>query len=167
MAEQPQTIVQPSSPNDLPMGTREEANLQKMFPESPIYSGDITDEERKVAYEKFALDGTVTNGLGFNSFNRDYKGTSQTPTPDFDNVEVGGQGKPASAFVPNPTSPGAGSVSANDQAEFTGDLPTSGPEFGSGLGGTISPSSTSGKIASTKLGDYISGRSFQGSDGKS
>ena len=40
-------------------------------------------------------------------------------------------------------------------------------EFGSGKGGLVSPAETSAEIAKQgTLGTYISGRSYQGSDGK-
>ena len=40
-------------------------------------------------------------------------------------------------------------------------------EFGSGMGGLVSPSTTSAEISKQgTLGSYISGRSYQGSDGK-
>ena len=40
-------------------------------------------------------------------------------------------------------------------------------EFGSGQGGLVSPSTTSAELSKQgTLGTYISGRSYQGSDGK-
>ena len=166
MAEKPQTIVQPAVPSDSPLGARSETNARSIFSKSPIYQGEISDDERKQYYVDNCLNGTVINGHGVNSFNLDFKGTNQ-PVPNLEDVETGGQGKPASPFVPNLTSPGPGSVSANDQEEYAGELPSSSPEFGSGLGGTVSPSQTSEQISSQKLGDYITGRSYQGSDGRS
>ena len=50
MAEQKQTIVQPAIPSNKPKGTRNQSNLQSMFPTSPVYLGDMTDEERKRSY---------------------------------------------------------------------------------------------------------------------
>ena len=71
--------------------------------------------------------------------------------------------------MPNVTSPGPGSINAADQPKFEGELPDPATRlnFGSGLGNTASPSKTSKDIAKqTILGNYISGRSFPGSDGK-
>jgi len=163
MAEQPQTIVAPPPAADKPLGARNETNLQSAYGESPIYKGEITDDERKVEFEALALNGLVTDGLGMNSFQRDYDANNP---PDLEDVETGGQGKPATPYVPNPSSPGPGSISPNDVPEFTGEIPDSAPEFGSGLGGTTSPSVTSENISAQKLGQYISGRSYQGSDGR-
>jgi len=170
MAEQPQTIVETVF-TEKPLGSRNEANLQKAFSASPLpgYLGELSDDERKTAYQSLALDGIVANGLGFNSFNRDY-----ADAPSMANVETGGGGKPASAYVPNLTSPGPGSVFPNDQAAYEGELPAAGTEFGSGLGSTgagSSPSETSAEISGQTLGDYILGpvngisKSYAGSQG--
>jgi hypothetical protein len=162
MADQPQTIVEPAASDDKPYGSRNGINLRASFSASPIYAGDVNDDERKEVFQELALDGTVVGGLGLNSFNRDFSNA-----PDLSDVETGGGGKPASPYVPNLSSPGPGSVFPADQPEYTGELPDgSAPEFGSGLGGTVSPSKTSENIADQKLGDYISGRSYQGSDGR-
>ena len=162
MAEQPQTIVQPAAPVDQPYGARNQENLAAIYPGSPVLSGEITDEERKTAFQSEALDGSVTNGLGFNSFDRDYAANG---APDLADVETGGGGKPATPYVPNPSSPGPGSTSAVDQPEFEGDISDSSPEYGSGLGGLESPSKTSAEIEKQSLGNYISGKSYVGSDG--
>jgi hypothetical protein len=166
MASQPQTIVEPAVPDDKPYGSRNPINLKAMFGASPIYSGDLTDDERKSVFQGpgdySALNGVVLSGLGLNSFNRDYY---ENEPPDLEDVKTGGFGLPATPYVPNPTSPGPGSVFATDQAPFTGEIPESAPEYGSGLGGTLSPSVTSLEIQKQTLGSYISGRSYAGSDG--
>ena len=162
MSEQPQTIVQPVPSTDKPLGARNEANLQSAFATSPIYSGEMTDDNIKEYFQDNVMDATILNGLGLNSFNTEY-----ADAPDLEEVETGGAGAPATPYVPNPSSPGVGSVSPSDQPAFEGSIPESGPEYGSGLGGTESPSSTSPSISSQKLGEYISGRSYQGSDGRS
>lgn len=164
MAEQRQVIVQPAAANNKPKGARKDNNLRSAFPESPIFKGEITDEERKKLYQQLALDGVVNGGLGINSFNRDY-----VDAPDLNDVESGGGGLPSSPFTPNLTSPGPGSLNAADQLEYNGELPDqdSNVEFGSGMGGLISPSQTSAELSKQGiLGTYISGRSYQGSDGK-
>ena len=166
MAQVKQITVEAAMPGDKPLGTRNEINLQKSFAASPIYLGEITDDERREQYQELALDGTVVNGLGINTFDRDFIGTSQNPTPDLSDVKTGGGGLPASPFVPNISSPGPGSVFPNDQPPFEGTLPEAGVEFGVGLGGEASPINTSKQISSQKIGDYISGRSYQGSDGR-
>ena len=167
MAEQPQLIVEVPVPTDKAYGTRKEQNLRAAFGSSPIYNGDLSDTKIKKHFQLESLDGTVVNGHGVNSYNLDFQGTTQNPVPNLNDVETGGGGKPASPYIPNLTSPGPGSVSAADQPEFTGDLPdpASNVEFGSGLGGLVSPVDTSGRIADQKLGNYISGKSYLGSDG--
>ena len=150
MAEQRSTIVQPAAAPNKSKGARRDANLRAAFPESPIYKNDITDEERRKAYQELALDGVVNSGNGINSFDRDFKGTTQNPVPNLEDVETG-------------------SVNAADMPEYAGELPSEEfiNEFGSGMGGLISPSQTSAEISKQgTLGTYISGRSYQGSDGK-
>jgi hypothetical protein len=177
MAEQKQTIVQASPPANKAKGSRNQSNLQSMFASSPIYAGDMTDEERKKAYQAASLDGNVNDtfesagtpvaggpGNGLNSHNRDYK-----DAPDLSQVETGGGGLPASPYMPNLTSPGPGSLNPADQPEFNGDLPD--PEnrsnFGTGLGGLAQPSETSkGMAKQSTLEAYISGKSYLGSDGQ-
>ena len=164
MREQRQITVEANPTTKTGKGARTDINLRSAFPSSPIYSGDITAQERKEVFQELVLDGEVLNGHGLNSFNRDYK-----DAPNLEEVETGGGGLPASPFVPNLMSPGPGSVSAADQNEFTGDLPN--PElrnnFGSGQGGLVSPSQTAGEMAKQgTLSSYISGRSYKGSDGK-
>ena len=164
MAEQRQTIVQPPIASNKPTGARKDVNIRSAFPASPIFKGELTDEERKKIYQELALDGTVTGGHGVNSFNRDY-----SDAPDLNEVETGGEGKPASPYMPNLTSPGPGSINAADQLEYNGELPDPefNNEFGSGMGGLVSPSETSANLSKQgTLGTYISGRSYQGSDGK-
>jgi hypothetical protein len=169
MAEQPQTIVEAALATDRAMGARKESNLRSSYPASPIYSGDVTDAERKKLFQETALDGVVLGGLGVNSYDRDFKGTTQDPVPSLEDVATGGGGLPATPYIPNLTSPGPGSVSATDQPEFNGILPTpeNNLEFGSGLPGTTSPDETSERIAEQSLGNYISGKSYLGSNGQS
>tara|TARA_B100001093_G_C26822931_1_gene1012706 strand:+ start:371 stop:868 length:498 start_codon:yes stop_codon:yes gene_type:complete len=164
MPEQRQTIVEPSAAPTKSKGARKDLNVRSSFPNSPIHSGELTDQERRKLFQELALDGTVTGGHGVNSYNRDFK-----DAPDLTQVETGGGGLPASPFVPNLTSPGPGSVNAADMPEYSGELPDPefNVEFGSGQGGLVSPSKTSAELAKQgTLGTYISGRSYQGSDGK-
>jgi hypothetical protein len=163
MPEQRQIVVQAVVAPNKAKGARKDANMQSIYSASPIYGGELTDEERRAAYQDLALDGVVNGGHGTNSFDRDYSGA-----PDISQVETGGGGLPASPYIPNLTSPGPGSISATDQPVFNGDLPSeeSNVEFGSGLGGTASPVESSKNISEqTIIGNYISGRSYEGSNG--
>ena len=165
MAEQKQTIVQPAAPPNKAKGARNQSNLQSMFSSSPLYNGDMSDEERAKLFQELALDGTVTSGNGLNSFSRDFE-----DAPDISQVETGGGGKPASPYMPNLTSPGPGSINAADQPEFNGTLPDgeNRTNFGSGLGGLAQPAETTKSIAEQSvLETYISGKSYLGSDGQS
>jgi hypothetical protein len=169
MPDQKQTIVNVVPPGLASKGNRSDQRVKACFPESPIHKGEITDEERKKLFEELVKSGVVLNGKGISYFDRDFKGNSQNPVPNISEVETGGGGLPASPYVPNLTSPGPGSVNAADMPEYAGELPDPemNVEFGSGQGGLVSPHETSPKIASQSvLGKYISGRSYQGSDGK-
>ena len=80
MAEQKQTIVQPATAANKSKGARKDINLKSAFPDSPMHKGEITDLERKKLYQELALDGTVVNGNGINSFDRDFKGSKKWTT---------------------------------------------------------------------------------------
>jgi hypothetical protein len=170
MPTQRQIIVNANPAPAKPRGARNDNRIKAAFPHSPIHLGELTDDERKNLYQTLVLDGDLPDGPGngVNSFNRDFKGTAQNPVPNLEDVVTGGGGLPASPYVPNLASPGPGSANASDQPEFAGELPVAtNNNFGSGMGGLVSPSSTSPKIAEQgTLGTYISGRSYQGSDGK-
>ena len=56
------------------------------------------------------LTGEVDDIMTVGSFNLDY-----TNAPNLNNVDTGGGGLPATPFVPNPVSPGEGSVNPSDQ----------------------------------------------------
>ena len=88
MAEQKQTIVQPAAAPNKPKGARKDVNIKSAFPDSPLHKGEITDLERKKLYQALALDGTVVNGNGLNSFNRDFEGTTQNPVPNLHRDQV-------------------------------------------------------------------------------
>ena len=166
MPEQPQIIVKPDPAPNKQFGARKDANLTSAFPNSPIYTEDITNEERRKAFNQLALDEIVLNGNGINSFSRDYD-----DAPNLEDVQTGGGGLPASPYMPNLASPGPGSVNPADQPAYNGNIPTADEKqtaFGTGLGGTTSPSDTSSLMKEVgSIGEYISGRSYQGSDGQS
>jgi hypothetical protein len=156
------------------LGRRKDSNLKASFPSSPLY-GEYTPESvleigvsalngagGKGDSSTGTADGIVNDsGHTFGTFDLNY-----TNSPVMADVKTGGGGLPASPYLPNPTSPGPGSVFANDQDAYTGELPAAGVEFGSGLGGTASPLDTAKGISSQTIGSYISGRSYQGSDGR-
>jgi hypothetical protein len=168
------TVVPQGVPGTGGYGHRSDVNLSAMFatPVGTIYS-DAAAKNAGIS----ALNGNggpgdlipnigVTNGVindgGYMFVALDLNFSS---TPDLNTVVVGGEGLPASAYVPNLASPGPGSVLPVDQPEYTGVLPTKGDEYGSGIG-SASPSTSSPKIASQTIGSYILGRSYLGSDGR-
>ena len=96
MAEQPQTIVDTIPPSESPYGTRNETNLTSIFASSPLpgYLAELSDTERKTYYENNVINGTVLNGLGFNSFNKDY-----SDAPNLVDVATGGGGLPSTPYI--------------------------------------------------------------------
>jgi len=174
MSTMKQNLVEYSTTQFKAKGSSNTSNLKKLFAGSPIYKGEITDEERLEFYQNLLnldnVDSDVINRSG------DYYGIPnysmnyvENGMPVIADVETGGGGLPSSPHTPNLTSPGPGSTSALDQPEFTGNLkaPATINNFGTGLGGLVEPISTAKNIGIQKIGDYVSGRSYQGSDGNS
>ena len=163
MAEQPQSIIEAPPPAEKPFGARNEQTLQSAFSASPIYQGLYNDEERKETYQELAMNGTVSNGLGINSFNRDFEGTATDPTPSLPltNSEMSNANIP-STYVPNLNSaPGA---FYGNQEPYIGPVPQGGNEFGSGLEAQdVNPEYSSEQIATHTIGSYIMGESYNGS----
>ena len=100
------------------------------------------------------------NGKYFGSFDLNF-----TNAPNLNNVEFGEDGQPSSPFTPNLTSPGPGSMNASDQTST--EIPRPRPQYGSGLGSAVSPSTTSTEIAAQTVGSLLSGKSYDTSDGGS
>lgn len=133
-------------------------NLQSAFSNSPINRGEISAEERKETFQKLVLDGEVLNGNGLTSFNRDY---FKNGTPDVSNIDTDALNLP-SPYIPNPTSPGPGSLDADDKPAFEGtvkDPQTVNSQFGSGNTSTYNPAVSSKKLSDLKLGSYLPGNS--------
>ena len=137
------------------MGKSASNDLKASYASSPVYN-ELTEDSIKEQYQKEVLDGDVNDGgHTFGVFNRDY-----VDSPDMGDVETGGEGKPASAFVPNPVSPGEGSVDPSDQAEAPegfGQTPSATPFVG--VGSQLSPKASSEAISRHTLGDYGLGKS--------
>lgn len=146
-------------------GTSNSANLKSLFAGSPIHLGELTDLERLNFYQDEVMDAENITENGLSNFSMNYDNN----VPDLNEVETGGAGLPASPFSANLSSPGPGSSSPATQPEFDGIIKdvNSISNVGTGLGGLVSPSKTTKNIAKVKIGQYISGRSYAGSDGKS
>lgn len=139
------------------MGASATNELKAMYSTSPINTGDMSPEDIKAAYQNDVLNG-ITNDGGhtFGEFSKDY-----SDAPDYDDVETGGEGKPASAFVPNPSSPGEGEgTNPTAQPEAPADFGTVASSTpGSGVGSKLSPKASSSAISGQTLGDYGLGKS--------
>jgi hypothetical protein len=168
------TVVAAGPSGDGTLGRRSDTNLRAAFSKSPLYNEYTESTVNDIGVS--ALNGNggsgdsstgVSNGIvndaghTFGSFDLNYG-----DAPNVQDVETGGGGLPSTPYTPNPTSPGPGSVFPNDQDEFTGEIQGPGVEFGSGLGGLANPSETRAGISSQTLRSYISGRSYEGSDGQ-
>ena len=169
-----QTLVEYSTVIAKPKGASNTANLQSMFPGSPINKGDISDSERLEFYQNLLdLSNIDSDSLhaagGYYGIPNHSMNYVENGMPVMSDVQTGGGGLPATPYSPNLTSPGPGSTSAADQPEFTGVTkdPASVSNFGTGLGGLVEPSATAKNIATQTIGSYVSGRSYQGSDGVS
>lgn len=114
-------------------GRADTATLQSMFPGTPgvaDYAGTAGAEAYKQASLEGLLKNEVTDNLQTGTVDRDFGANASDDRrrpPNFADVEVGGGGLPASAWVPNPISPGEGSADPRDQTaapEGFGTTPT-------------------------------------------
>ena len=138
------------------MGAAATNDLKTMFATSPMHSGEMSADSVKENYQKTVLDAVINDkGHTFGTFDVNY-----TDAPNMDDVETGGGGAPASPFVPNPSSPGEGSVSPTDQPKAPdgfGSEPSATPF--SGVGSKLNPKDSSATISKHTLGDYGFGKS--------
>ncbi len=139
------------------MGSSDTATVQASFPASPMYLGDISDDERKEQFQALVLDGEVNDeGHTFGTFNRDYDGA-----PNYADVETGAGGLPGSPWVPNPVSPGPGSLNPADQVDPPdGWGMTPGDGWGQGVGSQLEPAASSAAQSAGTLGDYSLGTAW-------
>ena len=131
-------------------------DLKGIFSTSPMYLDEMLPDDVKQQFQDEVLDAVVNDaGHTFGTFDTNY-----VDAPDLSTVETGGGGLPASPWVPNPASPGAGSVNPTDQPEPPdgyGQVP--GSQWGSGVGSELQPSTSAERISSQVLGDYVLGKS--------
>ena len=145
------------------------AALKLLFPGSPLYT-DYTKEYLDANKNGWLTDGKIDDGgygmLG--SVQRDYhlyEGPHGPPSYEEVNEAVKGVGKgmPASAFVPNPISPGEGEVAPEFQTAapdgYGQTNPYSRGQFGTGAGTGLSPADSSQQIAGQVIGQLPSKRS--------
>ncbi len=138
------------------MGTHDYNALSTAYPASPIHSGDINDASIKELAQQLLLDGVVDDGgHTFGSFDRDY---ANNGAPVMSDVDVAGKNL-ASPFVPNPSSPGPGSMNASDIGDAPdgfGQEPTD--QFGTGVGSQLSPDQSSTSQSTGVIGEFELGR---------
>ena len=141
-------------PSSKSLGKRDDLTLRAAFPGSPLL--EMKDDEIKADFEERCLNGTVNDaGHTFGTQNLDY-----VDAPDLNEVETGPGGLPASPYVPNPTSPGEGSVDPSDlpsPPDGYGTTPSATPFIG--VGALENPKGTSERQARHTLGDYALGKS--------
>lgn len=146
-----------NSPN---LSTHDTSLMTRLFPASPIHSGDITPDSLRALYQEEVLDAVINDGgHTFGTYDTSYRGA-----PNMAEVDIAANNLP-SPYVPNPVSPGPGSLNDSDKGpapEGFGTTPTQ--NFGTGVGSQLSPHSAAERIASTKLGEYLSGKSSPSSD---
>lgn len=132
-------------------------SLKKSFPGSPIHSGKMTRENLQAHFQKEVLDGTVKDGYCFSSFDRDY---SKAPKIS-EEVKGGPGGLPGSSHMPNPVSPGAGSVDPTKMGAPPDKLQsdkTSRPPF-IGSGTALDPADSSKNHSLHQVKKYLLGKS--------
>lgn len=154
MALKRHTKVEPTT-TSRGMGKASSTAASTLFASSPIHNGDLTDDILESTFNDLVLNGVVEGGYMMDSaFNRDYSGA-----PNINDVEGGGAGAPASGYVPNPASPGEGSVAPGDQpAAPDGYGTTHNSQFGTGVGSDLQPESSSASQSAHSVGDYTLGK---------
>lgn len=162
------TTVKAKLPGSNPMGNRNDSRLSAAFPNSPLPIGkNEYNEEYLKSLAESVLKGNGGPGDSFSNSNTSNGVVNDSGymfgsvdlnysnAPDLNDVITGGEGKPASPFIPNLAS--AEGAMASNQPEYLGELPKKANLFGSGMGGAISPKDTSKLISAQKIGDLILG----------
>ena len=160
------------------LGRSSQEELVAGYPGSPIHSGEMPPDSIREQYNEMVLSGKVSNpegapkiglpaecaiGPGGSIFNVDF---SENGAPEKSDDEIDVEGPPASPYMPNPVSPGPGSVNPLDQGkapESFYDIEPHTPFIGEGV--ALTPLNSSKRISSQKLGDYIMGKSTPESQG--
>jgi hypothetical protein len=137
--------------------TNQTLKLTGIFGTSPVLTGDLTTAERRQVYVDL-LNSTVQNGHGFSEgVDLNYAGS-----PDFSDVPEGA----ASAFLPNPTSPGEGNgANPNAKPDAPDAYKNAKSNAGTFPGGPaiapdeVSPADVAEKISGTSLDGLVLGKS--------
>ena len=155
-------------------GRANTALLSQLFPTNPVGKGDLADpadgdSPLRETFQRLCLDGIVPETadtaspaaqgwMAPNNFNRDFTGPESAPAPALGEYEASTPGAPASAWVPNPSSPGEGNgfdFNAKPPApEGFGSEPST-SQWGSGQGHALGVKESSENISAVTLGDYL------------
>jgi hypothetical protein len=134
--------------------TSDSETLATCFPASPIHNGSMDATTVKEDFQNDVLNGIINDGgHTFGEYNTSYSNAPDIATE----VDTSAHNLP-SGFVPNPTSPGPGSINEADKpAPPDGFGQTPADTWGSGVGSQLSPKASSEAISGQTLGDYIMG----------
>lgn len=149
-----QTMLEPVT-TTRKLGASDTETLKNLF-DRPTWG----DEDAKKEFNAVLNGEIVDDGHTFASQTHNY---DDAPKME-DVVSGGGTGEPATPFTPDPGSPGEGSINPAD-LPGTGYVPPTSTIPGSGEGTSLDPRTSSKKIGALKLGEYISGHSYEGSGG--
>lgn len=130
------------------MGVADTERMRALFPQSPIFLGEISDDERLAFAQAKLKEDVDDQGHTFGSQNLVYRHATDVASGPY------GEGTDVpNPYVPNPTSPGPGSINAADKpdapegfGEKTSDTP------GTGDGSRTNPKDTTEKIRGLTLG---------------
>ena len=158
MANHVQITVEPDENQTASGSKANRAALKQLFSTAP-YHNDYTKDRVKKLAQALLLDGEVNDmGHTFGTFNIDYAANG---APNYADVETGGAGLPASAWVPNPASPVGGPNNVTSIPEAPEGYGTT-PADNWGTGSSVvdrSPHASSAAISSQKIGDLPANRS--------
>ena len=158
MANHVQITVEPDENQTASGSKANRSALKQLFSTAP-YHNDYTKERVKKMGQALLLDGEVNDmGHTFGTFNRDYAANG---APNYADVETGGAGLPASAWVPNPASPIGGPNNVTSIPEAPEGYGTT-PADNWGTGSSVvdrSPHASAAAISAQKIGDLPANRS--------
>lgn len=151
-----QFLVEIPRDTDSSLGKSGTAKLRRIFTGSPTIE-ELTDDERRQFFQDEVLNAVINDGgHTFGTFNTSFENAPNIS----EDVATGGAGLPASPHVPNPVSPGKGSVNPSDQAAAPdgfgtqrSDVPFTGP------GSSLEPATTSEAISQQNFKNLTLGKS--------
>jgi hypothetical protein len=144
-------------------GRSSHSRLASAYPQSPAYSGEYDDVTVHAMLTKELLEGVVTNGHMFASYDRDFNGDGTISAPGYADVDVAGANL-SNPFMANLGSPGQGSFDDDSKPAPSEHLEDASAivkdNFGSG--GNITertPANSSSKMALGNPSNLVKGKS--------